>query len=52
MSVKEFASSTNRRPIVRSLVTHCTECMPESVAVLGPLVSYEYKTVRKSALTI
>jgi hypothetical protein len=50
--VKEFASSTNRRPVVRSLFTHCTECMPESVAVLRALVSYECKTVRESALTI
>ena len=51
MSVKEFASATNRTLIVRSLVTHCTERMPESVAVLRAFVSYEHKTVRESALT-
>jgi hypothetical protein len=46
MGVKEFASSTNGRPVVRSLVIHCRECLPESVAVLRALVSYECKTKR------
>ena len=33
VSVNELASSTNRRPVVRSLVVHCTECMSERCGI-------------------